>query len=72
MQAYFDAFSGISGDMTVGALLDLGVPFDGLRAAIDGLGLPDLRNAVERRRVGGVAATKFVFEPPAGTTVVRP
>ncbi|MEO6026308.1 MAG: nickel pincer cofactor biosynthesis protein LarC [Candidatus Binatia bacterium] len=68
MQAYFDAFSGISGDMTVGALLDLGVPFDGLQTAIDGLGLPDLRIAVERRTVGGVAATKFVVtttEAPA-------
>jgi len=71
VQAYFDAFSGISGDMTVGALLDLGVPFDGLQAALDGLGLPDLRIAVERRTVGGVAATKFVVtatEAPAERT----
>jgi uncharacterized protein (TIGR00299 family) protein len=68
VQAYFDAFSGISGDMTVGALVDLGVPFDGLRAAIDGLGLQELRVAVERREVGGLPATKFVVTPgePAG------
>jgi uncharacterized protein (TIGR00299 family) protein len=60
MEAFFDAFSGLAGDMTVGALLDLGVPFDDLRAAIGGLGLPDLEVAIERRDVGGIAATKFV------------
>jgi uncharacterized protein (TIGR00299 family) protein len=71
VQAFFDAFAGISGDMTVGALIDLGAPFDGLRAAIDGLALPDLRVAAEPREVGGLPATKFVVttgEPPCERT----
>jgi hypothetical protein len=36
---YFDCHAGISGDMTVGALLDLGVPLDHLRAELEKLGL---------------------------------
>lgn len=71
MQAFFDAFSGCSGDMTVGALLDLGVPFDAMADAIAGLGLPDLHVARERCEVGGIAATRFrvtTSEPPGERT----
>lgn len=67
MLAFFDAFSGCSGDMTVGALLDLGVPLDAMTAAIAGLGLPDIRVGSERCEVGGIPATRFVVtttEPP--------
>lgn len=32
MLAYFDCFAGISGDMTLGALVDLGLPLAKLEA----------------------------------------
>ncbi len=41
MLAYFDCFSGISGDMTLGALLDLGVPVDWLKERLQDLPLDD-------------------------------
>ena len=35
--AYFDCFSGISGDMTLGALVDAGVPIESLRSELEKL-----------------------------------
>ncbi|MBU1180971.1 MAG: LarC family nickel insertion protein, partial [Proteobacteria bacterium] len=41
MLAYFDCFSGISGDMTLGAFIDLGVPADWLKESIYKIPLTD-------------------------------
>ncbi len=37
MILYFDCFSGVSGDMALGALLDCGVPVDALREGLSSL-----------------------------------
>ncbi len=55
--AHFDCVSGISGDMTLGAVIDAGVPADAIRAALASLGLP-LELEIERVKRCGFAATK--------------
>ena len=51
--AYIDCASGISGDMTLGALVDAGVDITLLQAAIDSLGLPGVKlTATEVKRKG--------------------
>jgi uncharacterized protein (TIGR00299 family) protein len=57
--AYLDAFSGISGDMTVGALLHLGLPLAHVRDAIATLGLADVEVSMESVSRSGIGATKF-------------
>jgi uncharacterized protein (TIGR00299 family) protein len=56
---YFDCFSGVSGDMVLGALLDLGLPLDGLRAALGSLTIDAGAIAAERVLRAGVSATRF-------------
>jgi hypothetical protein len=56
---YFDCFSGAAGDMIVGALLDLGVHFDKLRAALDSLGVSGYSLAAEKVKKKGILATQF-------------
>jgi pyridinium-3,5-bisthiocarboxylic acid mononucleotide nickel chelatase len=55
--AYFDCFSGISGDMTLGALLDAGVPIEQLRGELHGLNLPGWELSAEKVWKNGMAAT---------------
>ena len=62
--AYLDAFSGISGDMTVGALLDAGAPAAPLIDALEALET-GAKFEVEKTRRGGVTASKFRVIVPA-------
>jgi hypothetical protein len=67
--AYFDCFSGASGDMILGALVDAGLPFESLRDEVAKLALPDGAFELKADRVqrAGFAATKvdvIVREPP--------
>ncbi len=63
--AYLDCASGISGDMTLGALIDAGVDLAEIQRGIDSLGLPDCRIAAEEVRRKGFRATNVtVHHPP--------
>ncbi len=61
--AHFDCFSGISGDMTLAALIDAGVDAGAIRDGIGSLGLP-IQVEVEKVRKGGFAATYVRVEAP--------
>src|SRR6266481_7846831 len=55
--AYFDCFSGISGDMTLGALVDAGCDVEHLRAELHGLEVPGWELTAEKVWKNGMAAT---------------
>jgi pyridinium-3,5-bisthiocarboxylic acid mononucleotide nickel chelatase len=63
--AYLDCGCGISGDMTLAALLDAGVDLDSLNRAIGSLGLPGLRLRTAEVAKLGFRATQVTveFEP---------
>lgn len=61
--AHFDCFSGISGDMTLAALIDAGVDPVPIRQGLESLGLP-IELKVEKVRKGGFAATFVRVEAP--------
>ena len=56
---YLQCDTGISGDMVVGALLDLGASEDGLRAALASLHVDGFEVRVTRKRPAGVDACDF-------------
>jgi uncharacterized protein (TIGR00299 family) protein len=54
-----EPYSGISGDMMIGALLDLGFDFELLREKLGRLPLKDYRLSAEKCLRSGIQATKF-------------
>jgi pyridinium-3,5-bisthiocarboxylic acid mononucleotide nickel chelatase len=54
---YFDCFSGISGDMTLGALVDAGCPVEHLRSKLRSLQVPGWELSAEKVWKNGMAAT---------------
>jgi len=55
---HFDCFSGISGDMTLGALVDVGLPFKDLVRGLTSLRIDGFRLARKRVERGAISATK--------------
>ncbi|CAN5504524.1 nickel pincer cofactor biosynthesis protein LarC [soil metagenome] len=61
--AHFDCVSGISGDMTLAALIDIGVDAEAIRSGIGSLGLP-IELSIEKVKKGGFASTYVQVEAP--------
>lgn len=57
--AYLDCASGISGDMTLGALVDAGIDLKVIQAGIDSLGLPSCQLEAQEVKRQGFRATKI-------------
>ncbi|MDD2485846.1 MAG: nickel pincer cofactor biosynthesis protein LarC [bacterium] len=60
--AYFDAFAGISGDMTLGALLDAGLSMEYLQSELSRLDLHGYTLSAKRVTASGISATKVNIE----------
>ena len=57
--AYFDCFSGISGDMLIGSLLDAGLDIKELESIVDKLGLDSVKITADKIVKQNIASTKF-------------
>jgi uncharacterized protein (TIGR00299 family) protein len=62
---HFEPTSGIAGDMTVAALVDLGVPAKVVIGAIAAMKVPGLRVVFDSRRRGAYVGKGFVVHAPA-------
>lgn len=60
---HFDCFSGISGDMTLAALIDLGVDPEPIRRGLASLNLP-IAVEIEKVKRNGIAATRVEIVAP--------
>ena len=62
MIAYFDCFSGVSGDMTLGALVDAGLPLEMLREQLARLDLTGYRLELAEREDQGIHGTQLTVQ----------
>jgi len=60
--AYFDCFSGASGDMILGSLIDAGLSLGQLRDELKKLRIPKVRLIVKKVLKGGISATQVMVE----------
>ena len=60
--AYFDCFSGISGDMALGALVDVGVQPDALKMELAKLNLDEFALHFEKATKHGITGTRAIVE----------
>ncbi len=63
--AYLDAFSGLSGDMLAGALIDCGADLAALERTLATLPVSGYRIATRRKVLSGISAVKFDVEVSA-------
>jgi uncharacterized protein (DUF111 family) len=59
MLAYLDCFSGISGDMTLGAMVDLGVPVEWLKQQLSRLPIDGFDLRERKVAPSGITATRI-------------
>lgn len=59
---YFDCFSGVAGDMTVAALIDLGVPLEIVQRAVASLGISGVSVRVVPAQSGVIGGVRYVVE----------
>ena len=60
--AYLQCIGGVSGDMLLGAIIDVGVPVDDLNAAIALLGVTGVQIVTKQDKRGGVHGTHAIVE----------
>jgi pyridinium-3,5-bisthiocarboxylic acid mononucleotide nickel chelatase len=68
---YIDCFSGASGDMMLGALLDLGLPIEELRRALGSLAIEYGEITAEPVLRAGISATRLRMREPAAVGAAR-